>query len=85
MLLDERCEGTLRLGSNRDRDPRRNDVEGDEVGVVAAGDGVGEAERELGMRAAADGDHHAPDLPRPALLDDRDVARGVADDLLDRR
>ena len=55
------------------------------VGVVAAGDGVGEAERELGVGAAADRHEDPPDLLGAALLDDGDVARRLADDLVDGR
>ena len=50
-----------------------------------ARDGVGETERQLRVRPAADRDEDAPDLLRAALLDDRDVARRVAHDLVDGR
>ena len=52
--------------------------------AVVPGQRVGEAQGELGVRAAADRDEDPPDLGRAALLDDRDVARRLADDLVDR-
>ena len=55
------------------------------VAAVVGRDGVGEAHRELGMRSAADRDEDALDVAGPTLLDDRDVARRLADDLVDRR
>ena len=65
--------------------PGRDEVEDDDRRVVVAGDRVGVAQGELGVRAAADRDEDPPDLLRAALLDDRDVARRVADDLVDGR
>ena len=85
VLLDEGCQRPLRLGPDGQRDPRRHEVEDDDRRVVMTGDGVGVVERQLGMRAAAHRDQHPPDLPGAALLDDGDVARRVADDLVDRR
>ena len=57
----------------------------DDRRVVALGERVGEPQGELGVRAAADRDEDPPDVARAALLDDRDVARRLADDLVDRR
>ena len=68
MLLDERGQGVLRLGAHGQRDPRRDEVEGDERRVVSAGDRVGEAERELGVRAAADRDEDALEVAEPRCL-----------------
>ena len=85
VLLDERGQGTFRLGADRHRDAGRDEVEHDDRGAVVGGDRVGEADRELGVRAAADGHEHALDLARATLLDDRDVARGLAHDLVDGR
>ena len=48
-------------------------------------DGVGEAQGQFGVRPAADRDQHPLDVHRAALLDDGDVARRLADDLVDRR
>ena len=85
VLLDEGGQGALGLGADRQRDPGRDEVEDDDGRLVTAGDGVGEAQRELGVRAAADRDEDPPDLPGAALLDDGDVAGRVAHDLVDRR
>ena len=85
VLADERGEGVLRLRPHRQRDSRRHEMEDDDLRVVAARDGVGEADRQLRVGAAADRHEDAPDLARPALLDDGDVARRVADDLVDGR
>ena len=63
MLLDERREGTLGLGPDGQGDPRRDEVEDDDGRVVVTGDGVGEVEGELGVRAAADRDEDASDRP----------------------
>ena len=57
----------------------------DDGRVVAVGERVGEPQRELGVGAAADRDEDPPDVARAALLDDRDVARRLAHDLVDRR
>ena len=62
MLLDEGRQGALGLGADGQRDPGRDEVEDDDRGVVVPGDRVGEAERELGVRAAADRDEDPPDL-----------------------
>ena len=45
------------------RDAGRDEVEDDDRRVVVAGDGVGEAQRELGVGAAADRDEDLPDRP----------------------
>ena len=85
VLLHERRQGVLRLGANGHRDPRRDQVQDDDRGVVVAGDGVCVAHGELGMRSASDRDQDPPDRPGAPLLDHGDVAWGVADDLVDRR
>ena len=54
VLLDERRQGALGLGPDGERDARRDEVEDDDRRVVVAGDGVREAQRELGVRPAAD-------------------------------
>ena len=54
VLLDERGQGALGLGPDGQGDPRRDEVEDDDGRVVVAGDRVGEAQRQLGVRAAAD-------------------------------
>ena len=62
VLPDELGEGVLRLGPDGERDARRDEVEDRDRGVVAAGDRVGVADRELGVGAAADRDEDPPDL-----------------------
>ena len=84
-LPHERGEGPLGLGADGLGDAGRDEVQDHDRGVVAVGQGVGEAQRQLGVRAAADRDEDPPDLAGAALLDDGDVARRVADDLVDRR
>ena len=85
VLLDERGQGALRLRPDRERDPRRDEVEDDDRRGVEARDRIGIPDRELGMRAAADRHEDALDVLGATLLDDRDVARGVAHDLVDGR
>ena len=85
VLLHEGRERPLRLGADRERDPGRDEVEDHDRRVVVAADGVGIADRELRMRPAADRHEDPLDLLRAALLDDRDVAGGVADHLVDGR
>ena len=63
VLLDERGERPFRLGPDGQGDPGRDEVEDDDRRVVVAGDGVGEVEGELGVRAAADRDEDPPDRP----------------------
>jgi hypothetical protein len=75
VLPEELGEGMFRLGADRQRDPRRNEVEDADRGVVASRDRVGVADRQLGVGTAADGDDDPPDLLRPTLLDDGDVGR----------
>ena len=65
--------------------PWRHEVHHGDRGVVAVGERVRDPQRELGVRAAADGDEDPPDVAGAALLDDGDVARRLADDLVDRR
>jgi hypothetical protein len=84
VLLDERGERPFRLGPDRHRDARRHEVQDDDRGPVVRRDGVGEPDRQLRVRAATDRDQHPLDVARPALLDHGDVARGVADHLVDR-
>ena len=64
VLLDERRQGALGLGPDGERDARRDEVEDDDRRVVVAGDRVGVAQRELGVRPAADRHEDAPDLDR---------------------
>jgi hypothetical protein len=73
VLLDERGERSFRLGADGQCDPRRYEVEDDDRRIVVPGDGVGVLQRQLGMRAAADGDEDPADLLGATLLDDRDV------------
>ena len=63
VLLDERGKRPFRLGSHGHRDARRHEVEHDDRGPVIRRDGVGEPDRELGVRAAADRDEDALDVP----------------------
>ncbi len=85
VLLDEGGEGAFGLGPDGKRDARRDQVEDDDRRVVMPGDRIGKAQGELRVWSAADRDEDAPDLLRAALLDDSDVARRFADDLVDRR
>ncbi len=85
VLLDERREGTFRLRPDGHRDAGRDEVEHDDGRAVVGGDRVGEADRQLRVGTAADRHQDTLDLARAALLDDRDVARRLADDLVDRR
>ena len=85
VLLHEGGQRVLRLGSHGGGDPRRDEVEDRHRRPVRAGDRVGETDRELGVRSAADRHEDPPDRRGAALLDDRDVARGIADDFVDRR
>ena len=85
VLANQGRQGPLGLGADGDRDPGRDDMEGHELRVVAARERVCKAQGKLGVGAATDGNHDPPDLAGAALLDDGDVAGGVADDLLDRR
>ena len=77
-------EGPLGLGADRLRDAGRHEVHDDDRGVVAVGERVREAQRQLRVRAAADRDEDPADVAGPALLDDGDVARRLAHDLVDR-
>ncbi len=85
VLADEMGQGPLRLRSNALGDAAWHEVQGHDLRLVAVGQGVGEAQRQLGVRAAADRHEDAADLRRAALLDHRDVARRVANDLVDGR
>ncbi len=85
MLLEEGRKGVLGLGADGARHARRDDVEDDDAGVVAAGKRIGKFEGELGVGPAADRDEDAPDLAERPLLDDGDVTRRLADDGVDRR
>ena len=62
VLLDERGERALGLGPDGQRDARRDEVEDDDGRVVVAGDRVGEPDRQLGVRPAADRDEDPLDL-----------------------
>ena len=85
VLAGERGERVLRLGAHRLGDAGRHDVHDGHRRVVALGERVGEPERQLRVGTAADGDQDPPDVARAALLDHRDVARRLADDLVDGR
>ena len=80
---DERGQCMLGLGSHGLRDAGRHQVHDRDGCAVAVRDRVREPERQLRVRAAAHGDEDPPDLLRAPLLDDRDVARRLADDLVD--
>ena len=75
----------LGLRPNGGREARRHNVEHGDAGAVPPGQRVREAQRQLGVRAAPDGDQDPVDLGDRALLDDRDVAGRFADDRIDRR
>ena len=83
-LARERREGALGLGADRLGDAVRDEVHDHDRGVVPVGQGVRDAQRQLRVRAAADGDQDPPDLAGAALLDDGDVAGRLPDDLVDR-
>ena len=85
VLLDERGQGPLGLGSDGHGDARRHEVQDHDRAAVMGRDGVGEAQGELGMGAAADRHEDALDVARAALLDHGDVGRGLAHDLVDGR
>ena len=84
VLLHERGQRVLGLGADGRRDPGRDEVEDSHRGPVRLGDRVGETDRELGVRPAADRHEDPPDRRGAALLDDSDVAGRVAHDLVDR-
>ena len=63
VLLDERGQGPLGLGAHGQGDPRRHEVEDDDRRIVVARDRVGEAQRQLGVRAAPDRDEDALGSP----------------------
>ena len=75
VLLHEGGQRVLGLGSHGRGDPRRDEVQDRHRRPVRAGDRVGEADRELGVRSAADRHEDPLDRRGAALLDDRDVAR----------
>ena len=85
VLPDERRQRALGLGADGERDPGRDDVERGESCAVALGDRARDVERQLGVRAAADGHDDALEVADAALLHDGDVARRLAQDLVDRR
>ena len=80
---DECGQRPFRLGADDRIDARGHDVEGFDFGTQTAAQGVREAEGQLGMRAAAYRDQDPADVIDAALLDHRDVARRLADDLVD--
>ena len=84
VLLQEGREGVLRLGADAGRDAGRDHVKDRDPGVVVPGERVGELEGKLGVGSAADGHEDPLDIAEGALLDDRDVARRVANDGIDR-
>ncbi len=85
VLLDEGGEGTFRLCPDGHGDARWNEMEDHDCCLVIGRDGVGEAQREFGVRAATDRHQDALDVARAALLDDSDIRRRFADDLVDGR
>ncbi len=85
VLLDERRQRPFRLRADGHRDAGRHEVEDDDRRPMVLGDGVGEADGELGVRTAADRHEHALDVARSTLLHDRDIGRRFADDLVDGR
>ena len=85
VLPHERGQRALGLGADGERDPGRDDVERGERRAVALRDRARDVERQLGVRAAADRHHDALEVADAALLDDGDVARRLAQDLVDRR
>ena len=85
VLFDERGESPFRLGADRERDARWDEVKDCDDRIVMPGDRVGEAEGQLRVGPAADRHEDPPDLLRAALLDDGDVARRRSNDFIDRR
>ena len=85
MAMDERGQGALGLGADRGIDVGRQHVQDVDRRVERARQGIGEVERQLGMWSAADRSEDAFDMTDAALLDDGDVARRVAHDLVDGR
>ena len=83
VTLDEEAEVALGLGLDARIDAGRDHVQHFELGSEAALQSRGVGQRQLGMRAAADRSQDAADLADAALLDDRDVAGSLADDLVD--
>ncbi len=81
----ERAQGPLGLRTDGRVERWRDDVQHGELGVEGRAQRGGEAQRQLGVRPAADRRHDAPHLADAALLDDRDVAGPFAHDLVDGR
>jgi hypothetical protein len=79
VLLQERGQGVLGLGADHAGDARWDDVEDHDPGVVAARERVRELERKLRVGPAADRHEDPADLSEGSLLDDRAVARRLAD------
>ena len=84
-LPHERRQRALGLRADDAGDVRRNDVHHVDAGVEVAPQRGREAQRQLGVRAAAHRRQDALARPDAALLDDRDVARRLAHDLVDGR
>ncbi len=84
MLLDEARQRPLGLRSNYRGNVGRHDVHDVDGRLEVATQGRGVDQRQLGVRAAAHGSQDARHVLDAALLDDRDVARRVAHDLVDR-
>jgi len=72
MLADEVRQGPFRLRPDALGDAPRHEVQGHDLCVVAVGQGVGEAQGQLRVRAASDRHQDGSDLGRTALLYDRD-------------
>ena len=84
VLARERGQGVLGLGPDGFRHARRHEVHHGDRRPMPVGERVRDPQRELRVGAAADRDEDPADVLRPALLDDGDVARRVADGLVDR-
>ena len=84
VLAHECVERLLLAGERPLADALRHDVHDHHLRAEALAQVAGEANGELGVRTAADRDQDRADVVEAALLDDRDVARRLADDGVDR-
>ena len=84
VLAHECVERLLLAGERPLADALRHDVHDHHLRAEALPQVAGEANGELGVWTAADGDQDRADVVEAALLDDRDVARRLADDGVDR-
>ncbi len=85
MLADERIERLLLAGQRPLADALGHDVHDHDLGLKALAEVAGEAYRQLGVGTAADRDQDRRHLVQAALLDDGDVARRLANHLVDGR